>query len=57
MKANDYPNAGAVLTAIEERIEEANAMQQMPNGNEDQIEQLGLEGGENLQPYDLGMPQ
>lgn len=57
MKANDYPNAGAVLTAIEERIEEANAMQQMSNGNADQIEQPGIEEGEDLQPYDLGMPE
>lgn len=55
-KANNYPNAGAALALIDQRIQEAqNAMQQMPNGNENYVEQAGLEKGAVLQPDDLGM--
>ena len=56
-KANNYPNAGAALALIDQRIQEAqNAMQQMPNGNEDNLEQANLEEGAVLQPNDLGLP-
>lgn len=49
MKANDYPNAGAVLSDIEARIQQQqeaqNAMQGMQYGNADQIEQANSEEG------------